>query len=184
MEEVLGTTQEASTPQGDFIKFINIGGVSYGVMANLATLMYYEQEFSTDTHKADLIKDAFGVIDLTHGGKEEVVTAEYVINRLNDTLTDKKRLPKTTVELIKRAFPATINTVIDYTQDNWTAYVRILWAMLRTYDDYKLNTDSGYIPKVERDFNAWISHVAQVDLDEISHVVIPMCQVQYFHATR
>lgn len=172
------------TAQGDFIKYVTLDGVSYGVMANLATLMYYEQEFSTDKHKADLIKDAFGVIDLTHGGKEEVITAEYIINRLTESLSDNKRLPKTTVELINRAFPAKIATVIDYTQDNWTSYVRILWAMLRTYEDYKLSTDSGYIPKVERNFNAWIQKVTTVDLDAISRVVIPMCQTQFFHTQR
>lgn len=103
------------------------------IRCSVYTLTVYEQEF-----KSSMVKDVYGVIDLRANGAE-VVTAEYVANRLAAAMPEggdgkRKPLPKATLALVARAFPDTIVTTIDYTADNWEAYVRAYWAMLRTGD--------------------------------------------------
>lgn len=66
----------------------------------------------------------------------------------------------------------------DYTIDNWTAYTRALWAMLRAGADLARIEHRDYerIP----DFEEWSIRATNLDLSEISHVVVTACQKELF----
>jgi hypothetical protein len=152
------------------------------VIASLLTLSIYEQEFSTDEKHADLIADVYGVIDLTNKGKQEVVTAEFVKNRLQEAMDDGKTLPKTTRSLIDKAFPVYVNTEVDYTMDNWDAYPKALWAMLRTADEVNALRDPSKVQGTPLSYKEWLARTGNVDLHKISEIVISLCQTAFFPA--
>lgn len=144
------------------------------IRCSVYTLTVYEQEF-----KSSMVKDIYGVIDLRANGAE-VVTAEYVANRLAAAMPEgedgkRRPLPKATLALVARAFPDTIVTTIDYTADNWEAYVRAYWAMLRTGD--ALSGGAQTTPS----FEAWVASIGDVDLKEVSNTVLSCMEDGVFH---
>jgi len=159
-------------------------GREYEVIASPLTLMIYEQEFSTDKAQADLIKDVYGRIDLSKAGSRQLVTAEYVENRLQEAMADGKTLPKTTRDLIAKAFPAYVETVVDFTTDNWTAYVRALWAMLRAADELEATADPMHVPQADVSFKAWVAKAGMLDMDKVTTTVLTECQSGFFPSRR
>lgn len=157
-------------------------GKEYEAIASALTLMIYEQEFSTEKRHADLIKDVFGRIDLTDGGNREVVTAEFVTNKLQGAMAQGKTLPKTTRDLILKAFPAYVDTTLDYTQDNWTAYVRALWAMVKTADHVRMAKDPDAAPQLPPTFAGWMEQAGAIDMNAITSFVVGQCSTAFFRA--
>ncbi len=148
---------------------INYDGTKeYPFMCTLGTASIYEQEFGTD-----LIADVYGKID-TATTTAEVISAEFVVERLV-AANGGKELPKTTMKLIDEGFPAVASTVIDYTVDNWSAYIRALWAMLKTAD---IVNGTNNIPS----FKVWQFQVTAIDMHELSHIVIDSCQKGLFRS--
>lgn len=132
------------------------------------TMMLYEQEFNKS-----IVADVYGEIDLK-GGKTEVVTAEYVADRLTAALDDGKQLPKTTLKLISAAFPVEVVTKLDYTADNWEAYLRAYWAMLKTADEKNGTATAS--------FRTWVACLGPVDMREVSNVVYSCMEDGIFHS--
>lgn len=131
------------------------------------TLSVYEQEF----HKS-MIADVYGVVDLK-SVNSEVVTAEFIINRLNAAST--KELPKAIKALINRAFPAQVVTKLDYSADNWEAYLRAAWAMMKTAD--LINKESN-TPA----FLTWLVSLGNIDMREVSNTVLSCMEDGLFHS--
>lgn len=97
-------------------------------VASVYTMMLYEQEFGSS-----LIKDFYGKV--SQSDDSDVVTAAFVKEKMSDALPDGKTLPKTTVTLIDKAFPASKNSTVDFTKTNWEAALQVMWAMAKTADD-------------------------------------------------
>ena len=68
---------------------------------------------------------------------------------------------------------------IDYTIDNWSAYPRALWAMLRTSED--IARSEGRKVEPVPDFREWQRHARNVDLGELASIVIDECNRGLFH---
>lgn len=146
-----------------------------GYIASAYTMMIYEQEF----HKS-LIADVYGKIELdTGGGSAQVVSADFVRERLSSALPEGKELPKTTSALIDKAFPAVEVKSIDYTRDNWESYLRCMWAMARTAD----KAGEGAGDPVPSDYGKWLAGLGPVNLAEISNVVARETRRGLFRAT-
>lgn len=114
----------------------------------------------------DMVSDVFGVIDLT-GGTVETVDDEFVLQRLKEALPDGKALPRGTEKLVREAFPAPRIAKLDYTLDNWTAYPRALWAMLKSADES--------VP----DYADWAASTAGIDLRALSNVLYAVMRDSY-----
>lgn len=132
------------------------------------TLMVYEQEFGSS-----LVKDYYGKIDL-RDGDGQLVTAQFVESQLADALPEGKALPKTTRELVYRAFPRYVTAVRDYTQDNWEAILRALWAMRKTADEAAGEQTPAFKP--------WVRSLGEVNLTKCSNVVFSECERCLFRA--
>ena len=70
--------------------------------------------------------------------------------------------------------------VADFTIDHWSAYIRALWAMLRAGADLARIEHRDYerIP----DFEEWSIRATNLDLSEISHIVVTTCQKELFRS--
>lgn len=163
---------------------IDDSGREYEAMASVFTLSIYEQEFSTDKRggHASLIGEVFGRIDLSDGGTRELVTAEFVTGRLEAAMPAGKALPKTTRDLVARAFPAYVEAALDYTQDHWEAYLRAFWAMVRTADAVRAQKDPTAAPQVPASYLDWAAGMGAVDMNAVSAFVIGECSKAYFRA--
>lgn len=131
-------------------------------IASAYTMMLYEQEFHVS-----LLSDVYGKIDLgntTDEGGTQIVTADFVKQRLSSALPEGKELPGTTVKLIDKAFPSIATTVLDFTKDNWQGYMRCMWAMAVTADKIEKKKDT---PKYEE----WLMSLGAVNLNAISNFV-------------
>ncbi len=140
------------------------------IVCSVYTLTVYEQEF-----KRSMVADVYGVIDLKKGGTE-IVTAEFVASHLQAAMSDGKSLPKATLALINKAFPTSVLTRIDYTADNWEAYIRAYWAMLKTGD--ALSSGAQTTPT----FNTWVASLGNIDLREVSNTVFSCMEDGVFHS--
>lgn len=131
------------------------------------TMVIYEQEFGG----ASLISDVYGKIRTA--GKDEsgvyIVPGDYVKERLSSALPEGKELPKTTAQLVDKAFPAAMVTELDYTADNWEAYLRAMWAMARTADAARNAKDTPAYAK-------WAASLGPVNMADISRVVFEQVQ--------
>lgn len=137
----------------------------------------YEQEFEG----ADIIGEVYGEVDLkTVSG--ETVTDEFVLNVLQGAQPDKP-LPRTTVALVKKAFPRYAITKIDYRSDHWNAYKKALWAMLRTADEIRRVDGLPPINNVPS-FNVWERQCIKVKTDrkEVSQTVFSYMEDGLFHS--
>lgn len=139
-------------------------------LASVYTTLIYEQEFGTS-----LIKDVFGKFDLSDGGTTQTVSAELVESRLRAELGDG--LTGEVAAAIRRAFPVTVSTTVDYTLDNWEAYLRALWAMFRCAREAG-RTDRDVPP-----FKQWLMGLGSVDMWEVSRFVIGACSRDLFRAS-
>lgn len=132
-------------------------------IASVYTMMLYEQEFHTS-----LLEDVYGKIDLGNtaedGSGAKIVTAEFVQDRLASALPDGKELPNTTVKLIKKAFPTVVTTALDFTKDNWDAYLRCMWTMAKTADEVEKS-------RVTPNYKEWLMSLGPVNLNGISNFV-------------
>ena len=120
-------------------------------IATAYTLMIYEQEF-----KASDVKGVTG--DL--------------ISDVYGTIDLKKA---------KSQYDALGNLVVlDYTNDNWNAYLRALWAMLRTASESARSRgiDAQLTPR----FNEWVRGVGQVNMTDIMNSVIEECNRGFFRS--
>lgn len=135
------------------------------------TTVIYEQEFNG----ASLIADAFGKIRTA--SKDEsgvyIVPGSFVKERLASALPEGKELPSTTVKLIDRAFPAPMATEIDYTADNWGAYLRVMWAMAKTADAAGKRSGTPA-------FSKWAANLGAVNMADISRIVFQQIQANLF----
>lgn len=132
------------------------------------TTMLYEQQFGSS-----LIKDVFGVLDLTQGGRVEVVTPEYVTARVQAAYGGA--LPKAVAAAIAKAFPDRVQTSVDYTLDDWDAYLRALWAMVRTSSEADGAND---VPG----FREWLRSIGPVDMWGVARQVVDECSRGLFRA--
>lgn len=68
--------------------------------------------------------------------------------------------------------------VLDYTNDNWNAYLRALWAMLRTASESARSRgiDAQLTPR----FNEWVKGVGQVNMSDVMDAVIEECNRGFF----
>lgn len=128
-------------------------------IASAYTMMIYEQEFGSS-----LIKDVYGKVQLVPDGVE-VVTSAFVKERMEAALPEGKSLPKATETLIDKAFPAVATRVMDFTQDNWEAELRALWAMAKTAD---AAADKNTVPS----YKAWAARLGPLNLSEVSAFVV------------
>lgn len=70
---------------------------------------------------------------------------------------------------------------IDYTIDNWTAYPRAFWAMLKTSE--AIARADGEKPERVPDFVEWMMlHTRGIDMTELSNTVVAECNRGLFHA--
>lgn len=136
--------------------------------ASAYTMLVYEQEFGRS-----LIKDFYGKVDL-RDADGQLVTADYVERALSEALPEGKRLPKATSELVRKAFPAYVTAVIDYTQDNWEAGLRCMWAMMRTADEA---AGAKTVP-----YRQWVAGLGPVNMSEVSQAVYQETQRGLFRA--
>lgn len=81
------------------------GGSEHTAAAGLDALTVYEQEFHSD-----LIKDVYGIVDVTESDLEGAVTRAGAADDVILT--------------------------IDFTKTNWTAVLRAVWACLRSKDSH------------------------------------------------
>lgn len=70
--------------------------------------------------------------------------------------------------------------VADYTIDNWTAYLKALWAMLKSASD--LARAEGREHEEVPPFGRWSLSVTEIDMAEVSRVVVTECQRGLFRA--
>ena len=70
-------------------------------------------------------------------------------------------------------------TNVDYTVDNWTAYPKALWAMLKTSE--AIARSEGRISEPVPSYNAWSLMARDVDLYELCRIVISECNRGLFH---
>lgn len=70
--------------------------------------------------------------------------------------------------------------VADYTVDNWTAYMKALWAMLRAGADLARVEQREYEPVPS--FDEWSLSATNLDMAEVSRVVVTECQRGLFRA--
>ena len=147
----------------------------YNVEMTTYTLVIYEQEFSTPEKHADIIGDTLGKVMFAQS-VEEVVTSEFVESKLQAQYPNGKRIPKPVREAIEAAFPAYIQTAVDYSTTNWTQYLKCVWAMLRTADELEPNPLKQQVPTT---FNEWIRKSGMLDMNKVSNVInevfIPAC---------
>lgn len=68
---------------------------------------------------------------------------------------------------------------IDYTIDNWTAYPRALWAMLRTSE--AIARSEGRKVESVPQFSIWVVTARDINLSELSEAVIDECNRGLFH---
>lgn len=131
------------------------------------TMLIYEQEFGG----ASLIADVYGKIKTA--SKDEsgvyIVPGDFVKERLASSLPEGKELPKTTAQLVDKAFPAAMVTELDYTADNWEAYLRAMWAMART-------ADAAANAKDTPAYTRWVAALGPVNMADISRVVFEQVQ--------
>lgn len=150
-------------------------GKMYNVEMTIYTHVIYEQEFSTDEKAADIIGDTIGKLKLAEN-VGDVVTSEFVTDRLQAQMKDGKVLPKTTRDLINKAFPAYIQTAVDYSSTHWTQYLKCLWAMLRTADELEANPLKKQVPDT---FAEWAKTTSSIDMQKVREVIenvfIPAC---------
>lgn len=68
----------------------------------------------------------------------------------------------------------------DYTLEHWGAYIKALWAMLRTGVEVAKAERRAYedVPS----FDKWAITATNLDISEISRVVITRCQEDLFRA--
>lgn len=118
-------------------------------IATAYTLMLYEQEFK--------------------GSDAKGVTGD-LISDVYGTIDLKKA---------KSQYDALGNLVVlDYTNDNWNAYLRALWAMLRTASESARSRgiDAQLTPR----FSEWVRGVGKVNMSEIMDAVIEECNRGFF----
>ncbi len=139
------------------------GAHDHEAVCSAYTTMVYEQEFGSS-----LVKDVFGRIDLAGPSGTGEVTPEYVSERL--TKAYGRALPKAVQTAISRAFPDRVTTELDFTSDNWEAYLRAAWAMCRTASDDV------------QPFRDWLRSLGPVNLNEVSGQVISECGRGLFRA--
>lgn len=147
----------------------------YNVEMTTLTMVIYEQEFSTQNEHADIIGETIGKVQFA-GSTEEAVTSEFVMQRMQEQMKDGKTLPKTTRDLIEKAFPAYIQTYVDYSTTHWTQYLKCVWAMLRTADELEPNPLKHQVPET---YMEWVRRAGALDMnkvrDVINEVFIPAC---------
>ena len=70
--------------------------------------------------------------------------------------------------------------IADYTQDNWTNYLKALWAMLRSGADLARSEGRAYeeVPP----FDEWSMHATNLDMADISRVVVEGVQRDLFRS--
>jgi len=68
--------------------------------------------------------------------------------------------------------------VADYTIDHWDKYVKALWAMLKAGSD--LARAEGREYEVVPSFDEWSVKVTNLDIQELSLVVVSECQRGFF----
>ena len=68
---------------------------------------------------------------------------------------------------------------IDYTVDNWSAYPKALWAMLKTSE--AIARSEGRMAEAVPTYGQWSIRARDVNLSELSEAVIDECNRGLFH---
>lgn len=68
--------------------------------------------------------------------------------------------------------------VLDFTIDHWGAYVKALWAMLKSGADLARAEGRQYIPVPS--FEDWSVKATNLNMSDVSHVVVQECQRGFF----
>lgn len=131
------------------------------------TLSVYEQEF-----KNSMIADVYGVVDLT-SVEGHTITSSYVLNRLKEA-NDGADVSARIKTLVEKAFPAYMVTKLDYSADNWEAYLRASWAMMKTANIIAGRNDTPA-------FMTWLAGLGPVDMKEVSRTVLSCMEDGVFH---
>ncbi len=141
------------------------------------TLKVYEQAFHSS-----LIGDVFGRIDLGAVGDDKtLVTAEFVKSRLRKAAGTGKGLSKAVSDLVDRAFPVEVTSVVDYTREHWDADLRCLWAMLRTFEK-KAQLAGGIVKSPTPDYDAWLMGIDAINMNQVADLVARECADKIFRA--
>lgn len=69
---------------------------------------------------------------------------------------------------------------IDYTIDNWNAYLRAFWSMLKTSEAIA-RSEGRQVPAVPA-FIQWCLATRFIDMSELSRVVVDECNRGLFHS--
>ena len=120
-------------------------------IATAYTLMLYEQEFKADE---------------TPGITGNLIADVYGVLDLRKAMTQMDAHGNI--------------VVLDYTNDNWPAYLRALWAMLRTSSEAKRARGID-VPLTPR-YTEWVKTVGQVNMSEIMSAVVDECNRGLFRA--
>ena len=115
------------------------------------TLVLYEQQFG-----GDLIQDLFGKVEVR---KSDVETALRNVG-VDEGLQDAPEAPDEDPVLFTS----------DYTQTNWTAVLKALWAGLKTADDA--------LPG----FAQWSRGLGAIDLGRLQKEIVPEAMRMFFRS--
>lgn len=71
--------------------------------------------------------------------------------------------------------------VLDFTEENWMAELKALWAMARTA--YDLKAEHGLVAPADRPkpFPEWVKRVGKVNFRDIANSVVAECLDGFFH---
>lgn len=151
---------------------IDIDGTGEVVaVATVYTTVIYEQQF-----KSSMIADVYGKVAFDDADLVKVVTPDFVKGRLRAALGKGEEMPEGAERLVDRAFPSAVVAGFDYTKDNWGAYLKALWAMLRTADEL------GESERPTPGWDRWVKSLGPVDMRQISDLVITECQEKLFRS--
>lgn len=151
------------------MKYSFDGETEQEMLASPYTLLVYEQEFH-----ADMIADLYGKVDLKRGTEGTGwIGAGLVASCLERA--NGGELPDDVRELVAKAFPAAVQTTLDYTATNWGAVLRCAWAMLRTA------AEASGTPLLTG-YKAWVAALGPVNMDDLSDAVIRETQRGLFRA--
>ena len=126
---------------------IKVGDAELEAVMGVETLVVYEEEFGRD-----LLKDMFGKLEVDV-----------------DDLLDYEDAEAEGAEAEDAEEPGGGKLNLDFTQTNWTAMTRVLWASLKTADP------AGIPP-----YRAWASSAGAFNMQEVITVLTPAAIQQFF----
>lgn len=151
------------------MKYSFDGEADTELLASPYSLLVYEQEFHSD-----MIADLYGKVDLRRGADGTSWIGAGIVSAALERANGGE-IPDDVRELVAKAFPAAVQTTIDYTATNWGAVLRCAWALAKTA------AEAAGTPLLTG-FKAWAAALGPVNMDDLSDAVIRETQRGLFRA--